>query len=471
MNALKQILCLVMAVMMVLSIIGCDDQGSEESNPQQTLNPSVNNSEQTDPSETEEPVYDFGGKTIRIATWSDTSEPQLGNSDEEDARYYSLQAAMEKYNCKVEWIATSQDSHFNTFVQKSLSGESYCDILLCHSWNYVSLIKQDLLVPTTDFINNAEDAYHWNTNTYVYMDENWGLNPVWELYLPSYAFMVNTKILKELNLENPQELARRGEWTWEKFREYCKLATDPSKEQYGVTCFMLPHVLNSGNNFDYAVPDENGVYHNGFTYEGTKQAGMELLELIEAMSQEDKSIKGDWPDGVEAMNDAYSTFKNGKALFAFIPNYAEIKASGFEDYSVVTVPQGPSSTGLRDSVQAFTFWSLPTNSEFSAEMRAAFWMEYQRIWDSDYPDQYFELDVDEIAEMYRFLWFQDVDDAYFLLEMGEEMTLEAAANVSWGSLLANDLFGAIIRGEATPAALIEQLDGEMQSLIDATYNE
>lgn len=466
MKTMQRLLCLLMAALMLLLCVGCDGA---------TEDPSTGSTGATDPAtqptEEGEKVYDFGGKTIKIAIWYEGEVPVLGNSDSEDAWYYSLKHAAEEFNCEIEWVIETQDAHFNNFVQKSLSGEVYADILMCHSWNYVGLIKQGLLEPTTEFINNAEDAEVWNTTTYVYNGENYGVQANAVIYMPAYTFLFNTKILNELGLENPQELARRGEWTWEKFREYCKLATDPSKEQYGVGCFMLPHLLNAGNNFDYAVPDENGVYQNGFTYEGTKQAGMELLELIEKMSQEDKSILGTWCDGVEAMNETANAFKDGKLLFAFCTNFEEIKASGFEDYSVVTVPLGPSNTGLKDSVQAFAFWSLPTNSEFTAEERAAFWMEALRTWDPEDEEGYYELDVEDVAELYRFKWFQSINDVYFLMEMGENMTLEPAANVSWGSLLADDLFGAIIRGDTTPAAIIEELAGEMQSLIDATYNK
>ena len=466
MKMFKRLLCLLLAVFMLLSMAAC---GEDKVDPTESTPKDTQPSQNTEPSN-DTVKYDFGGRTIKIAVWYEPEVPVLGNSDSEDAWYYSLKHAAEEFNCEVEWVIANQDAHFNTFVQKSLSGEVYADILMCHSWNYISLIKQGLLAPTTEYINNASDKEVWNTSTYCYEGENYGVKPIDDPYWPAYTFLINTKILNELGLEHPQELARRGEWTWDKFREYCRMATDPSKEQYGVGCFMLPHLLCSGNNFDYAVPDENGVWKNGFTYEGTKNAGMELLELIEKMSQEDKSILGTWCDGVEAMQETVNAFKDGKLLFAFCNSFEDIKASGFEDYSVVTVPQGPSSTGLKDKVQAFAFWSLPTESEFTAEERAAFWMEALRTWDPADEEGYYERDIEDLAELYRFKYFQSIEDVYFMFEMGENMTLEAASNVSWGSLVADDLYGAIIRGDTTPAAIIEELDGEMQSLIDATYN-
>ena len=98
------------------------------------------------------------GKTVKVAVWYEPEIPNLGDSDSEDAWYYSLKHAAEEYNCKVEWIVDTQDAHFSNFIQKSLAGEVYADIMMCHSWNYVSLIQQGLILPTTEYVKNASDA-------------------------------------------------------------------------------------------------------------------------------------------------------------------------------------------------------------------------------------------------------------------------------------------------------------------------
>ena len=249
MKTLKRLLCLFMALLTLLCVAGCDNT--------------------TDPTPTEDnggtTKYNFGGKTIKIAVWYEPEIPMLGNSDSEDAWYYSLKNAAEEFNCEVEWIVDTQEAHFSNFIQKSLAGEVYADIMMCHSWNYVSLIQQDLLLPTTEYVNNAEDSEYWNQTTYMLFGENWALQPVEQNRLPTYYFLVNTKVLNSLGLEHPQKLVERGEWTWETFRQYCAAATDPSKEQYGVGAFNLATMLNCGNDFDYTVVDENGVYHNAFT--------------------------------------------------------------------------------------------------------------------------------------------------------------------------------------------------------------
>ena len=342
--------------------------------------------------------------------------------------------------------------------------------MMCHSWNYVSLIKQGLILPTTEYVANAPDAERWNQSTYVLNGENWGLMPVEQNYVPTNYFLVNTKLLNSLGLENPQELAREGKWDWETFRRYCAEATDPSKEQYGVGCFMLAHMLKTGNDFSYAIKDENGVYQNAFTHPSTHSQAMEVLELIQRMALEDKSVLGAWTDGQEAMNESLNAFKDGKLLFAYYPSPSSLKKAGFTDYSVVTVPMGPSATQLHDTVEAFAFWCLPKESSFTAEERAAFWMEAKRIWDPADEEGYYEESEESRLEELLDEDYINREDVQFLLDMGKNMELLPDVSVSWGSLIADDIFGAVIRGDSTPAAVIEKTAGEVQAKIDETYN-
>lgn len=452
----KRALSLILTVLLLLGMAAC----AKDPTP-------------TQPQDTSgaEQVYDFGGKTLKVAVWYEPEIPTLGNSDSEDAWYYSLKHAAEKFNCKIEWIVDTQEAHFSNFIQKSLANEVYADIMMCHSWNYVSLIQQGLILPTTEYVSGAADAEYWNQDTYMLNGENWGIMPVEKNYVPKMYLLVNTKLLNSLNLENPQTLAKEDRWDWETFRSYCAAATDPAKEQYGVGAFMLGSILKTSNNFDYAVADEQGVYHNGFTYSGTKKQGMEILELIETMSQEDKSIFGTWVDGQETMDETLNAFKDGKLLFAYYPTPASLKKSGFTDYSVVTLPKGPSCTQINDTVDAFAFWCLPKESSFSAEARAAFWMEAKRIWDESDPDGYYEEDRDDRLEQLLDESYINREDVEFLLDMGQNMQYLPAVNVSWGALIADDIFGAVIRGDSTPSAVISQTDGRVQSLIDATYNK
>ena len=458
-NLLARVLCVGLAAGMLLASAGCGDTSSSGS-------PASG-----DASKAENTSMNLGGKTMKVAVWYEPEKPSLGNSDSEDAWYYSLKNAEESYNCKVEWVIDTQDAHFSKFVQSSLSGEVYADILMCHSWNYVSLIKQNLLVPTTELIKSASDAERWNQTSYVLNGENWGIMPKSQNYTPINTFLINTKLLNALKLENPQGLARSGQWTWDKFREYCRAATDPAKEQYGVGCFMLASTLKVTNNFSIATQDSaSGKYYNGFTYGDNKDRGMELLEFLRVMSLEDKSVLGAWDAGQEALAETLNAFKDGKLLFAYIPSPSSLKKSGFEDYSVVTPPLGPSNNGLADIIDAFAFWSLPSNSDFTAEQRAAFWMEAKRTWDPADTQGYYEESEDSVKEEMLDKSYMTMEDVEFLLAMGKNMSLLPGVSLNTGSLIADNIFGAVMRGDSTPAAVVSSTDGELQAIIDATYN-
>ena len=455
-------LCLVLAAGLVLTTAGCAGSGT-------TSGSSSPAASQTGSSDGK---VDFGGKTLKVAVWYEPEKPTLGISESGDAWYYSLKNAEKQYNCKVEWVINTQDAHFSNFIQKSLSNEVYADILMCHSWNYVSLIKQQLLEPTTEYVSKAADADHWNQTTFTLNGENWGLMPQGQYYTPTNVFLINTKLLNKLKLDNPQELAKNGTWTWDKFREYCRAATDPAQEQYGVGCFMLASVLKTTNNVSYMVKDEaTGKYMNGLTFGEGKTRAIELLEFLQKLSVEDKAVLGSWDGGTEAMDETVDAFKDGKLLFAFVPSVTSLKKSGFTDYSVVTPPLGPSATGLEDVVDAFAFWSLPSHSDFSAADRAAFWMEAKRIWDpSDTEGGYYEESEDEVRQELLDLNYVTMEDVDFLLTMGRQMRMLPGVSLSTGPLIADDIFGAVIRGDGTPASVLSATDGELQSIIDSTYN-
>ena len=462
MKRAMHLLCLVLAVLMVLGLAACNNTpaGGTEPGNEPTTGGTANN-----------PYgIDFGGKTIKVAVWYEPEIPMLGNSDSEDAWYYSLKNACEAYNCKIEWIVDTQDNHFAKFIQKSLSGESYADIMMCHSWNYISLIQQELILPTTEYVSNASDAEHWESELYNVFGENWGLQPKSQNRMPIYYYLVNTKVLNSLGLEHPQELVRRGEWTWEKFREYCAAATDPALERYGVGPFNLNIMLQNTNDFETAYVGEDGVYYNAFTHEDTKQRGLEILEFMEDLAWEDKSVLPGWVAGQESSQETLNAFKDGRLLFAFVSDVSSLKKSGFEDYSVVTAPIGPSGTQITDTVEAFAFWSLPKYSNYDPEDLAMFWMEAKRIWDPEDEEGYYEEDLDDRIDELLNKSFQSRADVEFLFEMGSKIPQYPIIALRTGSLVADDLFGAVLRGDTTPAAAIDATAGELQAIIDATYN-
>lgn len=467
-NNIIKCLCLFSTMAMLITSTGCNGSANGNSNGSDNISGASSNIPAT-----EGAAADFKGETIKIAVWYEPEKPKLGDSDAGDAWYYSMENAEKKFNAKVEWVINPQETHFSKFVQASLSGEVYADILMSHSWNYVSLIKQKLLTATDEFIDSAPDKDHWEKSLYTFNGSCWALSPTSGYHIPTIKYFYNTKMLKELKLESPQVLALNGKWTWDKFREYCLAATNTSLERYGVACFMLDSALQTTNNFQLVNYDSaTKKYYNGYTYDKTKKYGLEMLEFIEKMAVQDKSIYGSWTAGQGALDEGEAAFLDGKVLFVFGRDAQSMKKSGMKDFAPVTAPIGPSATTLTDGVAAFAFWSLPTSSNFSAEDRAAFWMDAKRTWDPSKGKAYYKSDVDTFKEELLATSYWSMEDVDFLMKMGEKIKLVPLleGSLSLGSIIADGMYGAVIRGESTPSAVIAAADNVIQSKIDSTFN-
>ena len=65
----------------------------------------------------------------------------------------------------------------------------------------------------------------------------------------TYPLMFNLQMIEDANLEDPRDLYERGEWTWDKFIEYCQALTkdtdgDGVNDQFGF-CGYINDVINN----------------------------------------------------------------------------------------------------------------------------------------------------------------------------------------------------------------------------------
>lgn len=412
----------------------------------------------------------FGGATLKVSIWSDSTIPKLGNSEAGDASYYALEQAKEKYQCEIEWVVLPESQYFDKFVQSSLAGTTYSNIALEHSSSILSWIKQGLVVPTDAFIGeNADDR--WNESYAVYKGVNYGLSPNSRNPLPYMLLYYNTRMISELGLEDPQQMALDGTWTWDVFRDYCKRATDPSKGTYGVAAFMLPDCLRYTNGA-YLWTEKDGKYYNAYTHPDTSRNAMELLTLVQEMATKDGSILGDRTGGTTAMDLALNTFTDGKLLFMYGQKAATLKAQGFTDYAPVTFPIGPSCDTYYNMREGFSIWGIPSQNDFEAADLAEFWMYAQTTWDENRGDAYYEPDTDELIDALTASTYVNRKDAEFVYTMGSRMPEKASLNnlLNLGGTEVNEIYYPVITGESTPAAVIEATNSVIQQRIDEVFN-
>ena len=457
-----QIISIMVAAVTISVMIGCNNATEEP----------VSSSEA---SSSQAPSTDFAGGTIVIASWVDP-EPKLGLSAGQDAQYYALEQAKERYNCKIEYKINVLNDHVSKIISNSLSGIVYADIFMAHSWNHVGLINQDILIQTDKYLEAMTEAErkHWTTDMCSLKGHYYGLHPKSDIVLPTQNLFYNRTILSELGLQDPQELALQGAWNWDKFKEYCIAATDAAKNRYGAAIYNLDAVLGGANGVQTVVYDETDKkYYNGFTHTDAKEKNLAVVEFLQSLSQQGAML-GFWPQGAEAMDEAENAMLDGQVLFTFAQNGERLKSFGMENFGVVTAPVADFNTSrtLYNTTASYVYWAIPTKTTFPADDLAEFWIYANTTWDETRGDAYYEFDLDEYKEYLLSTHYTDMKDVDFLLAMKEGVveipSLDLA--VSLGSLVARDIFVEVISGNMTPSAAIATVDNQIQAKIDEALN-
>ena len=413
------------------------------------------------------------GETIVISTWATAVIPAKDGTDSGNAAYYAFEWAKKAYNVEVEWKVIPEETYFTEFITANLSGESYSDICLTHSRTYLSWINDGLIIPLNDYMADKDSKY-WNKSTYTLNGNLYAMQRENStgVELPQNYFLYNPKMIKQLGLEDPQKLALEGKWTWDKFREYCKAATDPSAGTYGVTAFNLNQLMYTNNIQEIVY--ENGKYVNGYTHGKTAKNMLDLLTFLQKMAVEDGSILGSELGGQVAMNDAFNAFMDGKALFTFAQSTAWLKKQKYKDYAPVTFPIGPANEGkYYDNVlEGFSCWSIPTNARYDYQDLVNFFCDASCTWDKSRGDAYFVGDIeDEIDAHYIKNWAKR-SDAEFMFEMGKHVDTRIGWNVfvNNGGIEVFQIYQPVLMNASTPKNVLDATDGEIQTKINEVFN-
>ena len=144
------------------------------------------------------------------------------------------------------------------------------------------------------------------------------------------------------------------------------------------------------------------------------------------------------------------------------------------DFGVVTTPIADFSTdqSLYNLMESFTYWMIPSKTNFPASDIFAFWAYAQNTWDEDRGDAYYAFDLDNYKEEQLDLNYTDMKDVEFLIEMSEKVVVKPSLDLSCslGDLVANGIYCEVISGNATPAAAVAAKDNEIQAKINEALN-
>ncbi|WP_308634608.1 ABC transporter substrate-binding protein [Paenibacillus silvisoli] len=243
-----------------------------------------------------ENASDLQGATVKIGLWWDGADPRLLEEKDrgpaEDEQIALIEAAEKKYNCKIEFVKFGDyGKYVENLTTTSLAGDPFADVVVLELfWSFPSLVNKGFILPIDDMLDLSDPKYiSWMKAGGSFQGKQYGFidSP------PSpYGIFYNKKLVQQLGIEDPYELQKSGNWTWDKFRELAKAATKDSDGDGKTDVF--------GFIGDLKVSTSQFVYGNKGSYDQDENGNMKFnmdsantlqgLQLVSDMYNVDKSI-------------------------------------------------------------------------------------------------------------------------------------------------------------------------------------
>lgn len=191
-----------------------------------------------------------GGKTeeketrvIKIGTWYDMyydsthtnihDNPNVSDEEIAQAQLDAVRAVEKKYGVKVEYVNLTYDGIKESINTSILAGTPDCDIYQVElTFGIPAALKgyamnlEDIVGSDSDIMTDQKvfKPIELGAKKGIYLFRNNSLDLTLD---NTYMLAFNKQMLDDVGLENPNELYKKGEWTWEKWREYLlKLTRD-----------------------------------------------------------------------------------------------------------------------------------------------------------------------------------------------------------------------------------------------------
>ncbi|MFT4144491.1 MAG: hypothetical protein QM644_08520 [Mobilitalea sp.] len=487
MKKIKKLLALILASMMVFSLAACSSNGNANSN----VNGNTTDPEDDTPQATTAPTGSSDEKRIiNIGTWWTQYYDSSNESVEDDPSYSGLDVAHlkfdnvaaieQRYNVEFYWKNLTYAGVQESINNSILAGTPDCDIYLVELAFGIPAALNGLATDLKTVLPEDNDLFTTKKNI-TYLDLGDGKASILKRVdaqtkvEATYPLGFNIQMLADNNLEDPRELYARGEWTWDKFIEYCKVLTqdtdgDGQTDQYGYCGF---------NNETF----EQLLMSNGAHVAATKTEELSSAatgEVLQMMSDIYNVYNVAYPYDFESGDD--STTMRGQyreGNIGFFPIAAWIAAdkadydyggaNGYTlsfDTAYVQWPVGPSGDQATNAgkVSAGEYYIIPAGVKDPEKV-------YNVLYDMW---NWYDGDVTVRDDEETLFWWyavtastEDLQNKNFavMADVGSRETFEL-----WNQLgIQYDLM-SLIKGEVTPAQFQETYKQQVQDALDTYFN-
>ncbi len=214
---------------------------------------------------------------------SNRPDPRLDegwDGDEDDVLgYENLKAVEAKYNVKMYNRLQGDPEYVANFFTQTTKE---FDIVHGNGNTLLTWARDGFLVDLKSFLPEDHDIF---TTGIVGNAVDVGLDGVY-FFRPhtmdnTYLLACNVNMLEDANLEDPRELYKRGEWTWDVFLEYCEAMTkdidgDGVADQFGYSG-------HPEDTIDQLIMSNGGVIIGGPTATFNSTEVTEAMEMVQEM--------------------------------------------------------------------------------------------------------------------------------------------------------------------------------------------
>ncbi len=470
MKKLKKFLALGLSAAMMLSMTACggnsgNNSSSNTGNDSKTEASDNKDNEGSSGDNKDNTVAASGEKRIiKIGTWYDhyyTSDhtklednPDVTNQETAQMQLDNIRAIEEKYNVELHFVNLTWDGTIESINTSIMAGQPDCDIYevdiqfgVPAAFNGYAAALEDVLPAEADVLSGQTILKPLDIGT----DKSYLFKTVTkENQLGGYPLGFNMDMINEAGLENPQDLYDRGEWTWDKFKEYCVALTkdtdgDGVTDVYGYGGWWTNMVAN-------LLMSNGATIAAGETETLSSAATGEVLNYINTLYNVEKCARPWNEDDWDSNNAAY---KNGETCFFIAPAWTITPEELNFELGIVPWPVGPS--GNKDTNNGM---ALAGNAYMIVEDAALVYQVFED-WINWYQgDTELRDDVE---------WFENKmvseRNYNYLLEMGEREQFDLWQTIT----VENFNVVGMLAGEVTPAQLQEQAKQEFQTGLDAFF--
>ncbi len=324
---------LLLAVLMVCTVCGCNKKGNKEKTAYEPLPGEV-------------PVdldgYEFTVIDVNNGRWN----KELSGTPHSDAWLQIMDEVEYLYNCTLTATQSTPQEIFNVVQPEIMAGGKAANIIVTTQWSMGQFVGANLLQDLNTLDVNWDNEW-WNQNirkistlggkTYVGNGSFiFDTAQTWILYY-------NEAIWNQCGFPDPYELVDSGKWTFDKFREFCRAA---AKDLDGTGVLDSPQDLWGLTAPDGDFTDALYFALGGHFFAPNADGKVQLVcntdrtfSIVEAMCDFVKQDKTMDTTNYDPWTERFPMFAEGHSLFlGYVPGVA-VLTDMEDDWGVMPLPK------------------------------------------------------------------------------------------------------------------------------------